>query len=91
MNSEKTIEELENELMALKETHKSMWNTYGSELCSSDMIRKEEELEEKIQKLKTVKLLILEGLTPDVKEKIDELYEHQKNFVVEDPSRIIDN
>ncbi len=28
------------------------WNTYGSELCAGDIIRKEEELENKINELK---------------------------------------
>ena len=49
MKSEKTIEELEQELVELKEQHKSMWDTYGSELCAGDMIRKEEELENEIK------------------------------------------
>lgn len=53
MKNEKTIEQLEDELKKLKESNRSMWDTYGSELCAGDMIREEEELEKKILKLKT--------------------------------------
>lgn len=52
-NKEKTIEELENELSELKKLQESLWNTYGSELCAGEMLRKEKELEDKILKLKT--------------------------------------
>lgn len=47
----KTKEELINELTELKKTHKDLWETYGSELCASEMLRKEEELEKNIKKL----------------------------------------
>ena len=60
--SKKTIEELEKELEDLKASHRSMWDTYGSELCAGDMIRQEEELEKKILKLKTLKALRENGL-----------------------------
>ena len=53
-NKEKTIEELEQELKKMKQIHMSLWETYGSELCSADMIRQEEKLEEKIKKLKGI-------------------------------------
>ncbi len=52
---EKTIEQLEKELEDLKASHRSQWDTYGSELCAGDMIRQEEELEKKILRLKTIK------------------------------------
>lgn len=48
----KTIEELEKDLIKLREYHRSAWDTYGSELCAGDMIRQEENLEKQIQKLK---------------------------------------
>ena len=50
MSSE--IKELEKELASLKSANRDLWKTYGSELCSGDMIRKEEILEKKIAKLK---------------------------------------
>lgn len=50
----KTIEKLEKDLAILKETNRSLWNTYGSELCVADMISKEKELEKKILKIKTI-------------------------------------
>ncbi len=46
------IEQLEKELEQLKAIHKSAAETYGSELCAGDMIRKEEELESQIKILK---------------------------------------
>ncbi len=52
MNQSKTIEELEKELEKMKASHRSMWDTYGSELCAGEMIRNEEKLEKKIQELK---------------------------------------
>ena len=46
------LHKLVEELIKLKEYHSSAWNIYGSELCTGDMIRQEEELEKKIKKLK---------------------------------------
>lgn len=48
----KKIKALEEELEKMKEYHKSLWYDYGSELCGGDMIRQEEELEKKIEKLR---------------------------------------
>ena len=45
------LEEKKQELEDLKELHRSMWDTYGSELCAGDMSRKERELEEEIKAL----------------------------------------
>lgn len=50
MNSE--IKKLEKELEALKLDNRVLWKTYGSELCSAELIHKEEILEAKIAKLK---------------------------------------
>jgi len=79
MAKEKTIEELEKELEELKASHRSIWDTYGSELCAGDMIRQEEKLEKEILKLKTIKRWedsgLLNGLTNPK----------------EDPSQIVDN
>ena len=47
-----TLEQLEKELADLKETHRSLWDSYGSELCAGDMISQEERLEKKIAQLK---------------------------------------
>lgn len=51
---EKTIEELEKELEKLKESNKSAWDTYGSELCAGDMIGQEKALEKEIQRRRTI-------------------------------------
>ena len=64
MKNKKTIEQLEKELEDLKTSHRSQWDTYGSELCAGDMIRQEEELEKQIRKLKIEKLTILKGYKP---------------------------
>jgi hypothetical protein len=49
---EKRLEILEKALEDMRASHRSQWDTYGSELCAGDMIRQEEELEKKIRKLK---------------------------------------
>jgi len=49
---EKSIEELEQELREMEESHKAAWDTYGSELCAGDMIGKEQALRDKITELK---------------------------------------
>jgi len=46
---EEKIEKLKSELSQLKKDHSLSWETYGSELCASDMFRIEEELENKIK------------------------------------------
>ena len=50
--TKKTLKDLEKELENMKSYHGDIWNTYGSELCAGDMIRKEEKLEKEIAKLK---------------------------------------
>jgi ribosomal protein L29 len=62
----KTIKELEKELEELKESHRSMCDIYGSELCTGDMIRQEEKLKKKILKLKTIKRWKEKGLLKGV-------------------------
>jgi len=52
MNTEKKIRKLEKKLEKMKSLHKSMWETYGSELCAGEMHNKEKDLEDKILKLK---------------------------------------
>lgn len=52
---EKKILELEQQLSELKEMHAAQWYNYGSELCSGDMIKKEEKLENEINDLKNKK------------------------------------
>jgi hypothetical protein len=66
MKNKKTLEQLEKELKEMKESNRSMWNTYGSELCAGDMIRQEDELEMKILKLKTIKRWKENGLLEGV-------------------------
>ena len=48
----KKLELLEKALKDMKSSHSSSWDVYGGELCSGDMISKEEELEKKIRKVK---------------------------------------
>lgn len=49
---EKTINELEQELINLKELNKFAWNNYGSELCVGEMLKNERKLEKEIEELK---------------------------------------
>jgi hypothetical protein len=46
------IGKLEKELNYLREYHKSIWDTYGSELSAGDMMAREKELEKQIAALK---------------------------------------
>ena len=48
----KRLEILEKALEELKESNRSSWDMYGSELCAGDMIGQERALQEKIDKLK---------------------------------------
>lgn len=48
-NKHRTQVQLEKELKELKALHKSMWETYGSELCGAEMIAEEDKLIEKIK------------------------------------------
>ena len=48
----KRLEILEQSLAEVKRKNKSMWDTYGSELCAGEMIGEERALQEKINKLK---------------------------------------
>jgi len=52
MTKESKIKKLESDLEILKRYNSVIFETYGSELCAGDMIKKEEELENKIKKLK---------------------------------------
>jgi len=52
MTIEQRIKILEKELSQLKESNRSMWDTYGSELCAGAMINEEKKLEREIKKLK---------------------------------------
>jgi len=68
MNKHEQLEKLEKELKKLKDLHKSMWESYGSELSSGDMENKEKELEYKIREIKNeiVKDFFIErGAYPD--------------------------
>lgn len=74
---EKTVEQLEKELTELKASHKSQWDTYGSELCAGDMIRQEEKLEKEISKLKEIqetelKFAVFDALNPNKMEDFEE-------------------
>lgn len=68
MNKHEQLEKLKKELKKLKDLHKSMWESYGSELSSGDMENKEKELEYKIREIKNeiVKDFFIErGAYPD--------------------------
>ncbi len=52
MTNEEKIKKLESDLEILKKYNSTIWETYGSELCVGDMLKKEQELENKINKLK---------------------------------------
>jgi len=64
----KRLEILEKALAGLKETHRSAWDIYGSELCAGEMIAQEEKLEKKIKALKKLE----EGEKEDPKYIIDD-------------------
>ena len=49
---DKRLEILEKELEDLRSSHRSLWDTYGSELCAGDMIGQEQAIKEQIKKLK---------------------------------------
>lgn len=48
----KTIAELEQELIDMKAMHALQWKTWGSELCAADLEREEKKLEFEIKKAK---------------------------------------
>lgn len=52
MTTEQKIKELEKELKQIKESNRSIWDSYGSELCAGAMINEEEKLEKRIERLK---------------------------------------
>ncbi len=62
---EKTIEELEQELLDLEENNKSSWDTYGSELCAGSMIAGEQALRKEIHKRKALEKLREKGLVDE--------------------------
>jgi len=47
----KTLKQLKKELANSKEYHRSICDTYGSELCTGEMLAKEKKLEDEILKL----------------------------------------
>jgi hypothetical protein len=76
MKNKKTIEQFEKELEDLKASHRSQWDTYGSELCAGDMIRQEEKIEKEIAKLKEIqetelKFAVFDVLNPNKMEDSD--------------------
>lgn len=46
------IEKLEKELVNRKNINRDLWNSYGSELCAGDLLRKEKIIQDKIDELK---------------------------------------
>ena len=53
--SKKTIEQLEEELEMMKSFHRGEWEQFGSGLYATDMLAKEDKLENEIAKLKAEK------------------------------------
>jgi hypothetical protein len=51
---EKTTKQLEQELQDLKASNKAAWDMYGSELCTGDMIARENALEQEILKRESI-------------------------------------
>lgn len=45
------IEDLKKQLSDLRRDNLNAWETYGSEICAGELIRQEEELENKIKQL----------------------------------------
>jgi len=52
---EKTIEELEKELVDMKASNNAAWSLYGSELCAGNMLAEEANLELEIKIAKGIK------------------------------------
>lgn len=82
------LEKLEKKLKKLKKSNKSLWDTYGSELCAGEMIAEEKALEKEISKLKTIikwdKAGLLEGLDGNFAENIFKLFEAQQKFIIKE-------
>ena len=78
-NMKKTIEELEQELLEMKESHKSAWDTYGSELCAGDMIAQEKKLELEIKREKTIKRWSESGLLEGLEESKENIIQFYKS------------
>lgn len=79
MDKELTLKKLEANLAEMKRSNRSLWNSYGSELCAGAMIREEEELEKKIEKLEKeiiqetkLKFAIFDALNPNKMDDNDE-------------------
>lgn len=51
MDRKKEIDRLQKKLDKTRKENQQMWLTYGSELCVGEMIRKEEEIKNKISAL----------------------------------------
>jgi hypothetical protein len=92
----KTIEQLEQELIDMKAMHASQWQTWGSELCAADLYREEEKLEKEIKKLKTIKKWEDSGLLDDIDGNVkDDTFQffmpslHQTIINIDPPKRII--
>lgn len=86
---EKTIEELEQELIDMKALHEAAWSLYGSELCAGDMHAQEAKLELEIKRAKTIKKWedsgLLEGLDGNVRKNCALLFENQQSFLINEP------
>ena len=61
----KTIEELEKELEKVKESNRSLWDRYGSELCAGDMLGQEAAIQKEIDRLKELAILREKGLVDE--------------------------
>jgi len=82
MNKKEKLKKLEDELIKLRELHKSLWDSNGSELCSGEMEIKEKKLEEKIIKIKNEivkEFFINNGAYPDFEIVNSPMFEIEQN------------
>jgi hypothetical protein len=50
--TDKSIEELEKDLENMRRENLAAWNIWGSELCAGEMIKKEKEIQDEINRRK---------------------------------------
>jgi len=90
---EKTIKELEQELIDLRTSNMAAWEVYGSELSGGEMLMKEDALQDKIdeRKRKRDKIIkkweesgLLNGLNGDFSDISLQLFECPPSSLIED-------
>ena len=82
MDKKQKLKKLEDELIKLRNLNKSSWDSYGSELCSGEMEKNENKLEEKIKQLKNEivkEFFISNGAYPDFEIINSPMFEIEQN------------